>query len=533
MQRTILYPLTVLILLTITATCYSQNIFWLSGSWQGKAYFPGSAASQNYSVLLKVYNIKGNKFEGIITIMQPSDTSVRFDSRISGTVYNTYLIIKREKILYIRNAPNIQWKVSCNNCSPPHMFFSIKKGKFFFGGEQEDCYKECNGITEFSKDMTEFDSSAKESIYALINGPQKPEITTASIAENKPPKETTASLSQEENPIAQRIILIPAGPITLTEHNTTSLLLPKTTSSLQKHPFVVIKASEPKRIPVLAAGAIVLSKHNTSLLLPQKLSFSLQRTRPSIIFKEAEHKRVPVLAAGAIVLSKHNTSLLLPQKGSFSLQRTHPSMILKEAERKRVPVLPAGDIVSVKRSTNLPKFEKVSYTLQRSTPSMVIKEGTQPLAKNKIPSTVDTISLSGRKTSSLTEKGPPVIHDITPVLPAGYAERKKNIVRTLIVNTDSIVLRVYDNGVVDGDIISVIYNDQVVIDKLSLTARALEIKIPVNKTEINSLVFHAHNLGEFPPNTAKLEIIYGNKKEELTVASDLTASSTIDVVRER
>ena len=99
------------------------------------------------------------------------------------------------------------------------------------------------------------------------------------------------------------------------------------------------------------------------------------------------------------------------------------------------------------------------------------------------------------------------------------------------MNTDSILLRVYDNGVVDGDIASVIYNDRVVVDKLSLTAHALEIKIPVNKSGINTLVFHAHNLGEFPPNTAKLEILYNNKKEELTVASDLTVSSTINVVR--
>jgi len=83
--------------------------------------------------------------------------------------------------------------------------------------------------------------------------------------------------------------------------------------------------------------------------------------------------------------------------------------------------------------------------------------------------------------------------------------------------------------VIDGDIASVIYNDRVVVDKLSLTARALEIKIPVNKSEINTLVFHAHNLGEFPPNTAKLEILYGDKKEELTVSSDLTVSSTIDI----
>jgi hypothetical protein len=117
-------------------------------------------------------------------------------------------------------------------------------------------------------------------------------------------------------------------------------------------------------------------------------------------------------------------------------------------------------------------------------------------------------------------------------LPAGYTERKKNVIRTLTVNTDTVVLRVYDNGVVDGDIVSVVYNDNVVIDKLSLTTRAVEVKIPVNTSQINTLVFHAHNLGEFPPNTAKLEIIYGNKKEELTVSSDLTVSSTIDIVRQ-
>src|SRR5262249_22026815 len=110
-----------------------------------------------------------------------------------------------------------------------------------------------------------------------------------------------------------------------------------------------------------------------------------------------------------------------------------------------------------------------------------------------------------------------------------YAERKKNIVRTMYVNTDSILLRVYDNGVVDGDIVSVVYNDQVVVNKLSLTARALEIKIPVKKQGINTLVFHAHNLGEFPPNTAKLEVLYGNKKEELTLSSDFTVSSAIDI----
>jgi hypothetical protein len=269
---------------------------------------------------------------------------------------------------------------------------------------------------------------------------------------------------------------LPAGAITLTEHNTASLLLKAPTGPLQKNLSMKIKERGPKRIPVLSAGPIVLSKHSTDLFLSQKQSYSLSHKTPSIIImKEPEQKRISVLSVGTIVLLKHNTDLFLPQKQLYSLQRTTPSIILRETEQKRVPVLAAGEIVSVKL----------------------------------------------------------VQHDTIAVLPAGYAERKKNVIRTLMVNTDSVILRVYDNGVVDGDIVSVIYNDQVVIDKLSLTTRALEVKIQVNKTGINNLVFHAHNLGEFPPNTAKLEILYGNKKEELTVASDLTVSSTIDIVHKQ
>ena len=130
---------------------YAQNIFWLNGSWEGKAYFPGSDGWQSYDAVLKVYNIKANKFEGIIAIMQSSDTSVRFDSRISGIVYDKYLIIKREKILYVKNAPGIQWKVSCNNCKPPHMIFSIEKEKFFLGEKEKIATKNVMELPNFQK----------------------------------------------------------------------------------------------------------------------------------------------------------------------------------------------------------------------------------------------------------------------------------------------------------------------------------------------------------------------------------------------
>jgi len=170
---------------------------------------------------------------------------------------------------------------------------------------------------------------------------------------------------------------------------------------------------------------------------------------------------------------------------------------------KKFEVLPAGE-VTLAAHANAIAMNKPAYPLKKNTSLQVKKNVVVPVPKT-------------------------IAKDTVSALPTGYAERKKNVIKTLTVNTDSIMLRVYDNGVVDGDIVSVIYNDKVVIDKLSLTSHAVVVKIPVNKTGINTLVFHAHNLGEFPPNTALLEILYGTKKEELTVSSDLTVSSTIDI----
>jgi hypothetical protein len=108
-----------------------------------------------------------------------------------------------------------------------------------------------------------------------------------------------------------------------------------------------------------------------------------------------------------------------------------------------------------------------------------------------------------------------------------YEKRETKLVKTYIVTTDSVLLRVFDNGAIDGDTVSVFYNDVVVINRLGLTSRAFEINIPVNKTGDNKVVLYAHNLGEIPPNSALLEIYSGKRVYSLNVTSDLTTSSGI------
>src|SRR6266496_78484 len=431
--RKILYLLTIFLMLTVASNAQSA---WLQRSWRGRAYILGNNP-QNYDILLMINKVKGKDFEGVMQTFQPADPSVHFDTKVSGIVYDKYLLI------------NIgTWKVKCATCKPQSLAFSIEGKKLFLKGEAKGCSQECTWITVFSIDMDEFDLSLQQSLYASIDKVETPEPDTATVAQNTKPLPDTIATPQQE------------------------------------------KSLTTERIAVLPAGTIVLSERNNALPVLQKLSASLNKN-PSLKMQEniQEPQRIAVLPAGTIVSSEHNSAPLITQTPPASLDKT-PVMTI---------------------NVNIPH--------------------------HKIPSSLDTIAVSGGKDSSVAKKSnpalkkssPALIRDTVSFLPAGYAERKKNVVRTLIVNTDSIVLRVYDNGVVDGDIVSVVYNDRVVVDKLSLTSRALVITIPVNKSGINTLVFHAHNLGEFPPNTAKLEILYGNKKEELTVSSDLTVSSTIDI----
>ncbi|MEP7317496.1 MAG: hypothetical protein ABI921_02105 [Panacibacter sp.] len=446
MQRFIRSFFLIILVLTITSTSYAQNILWLQGTWNGKAYLPGSKARQLYNIQLIISNIKGNKFEGIIKSIQPSDTSVHFDSKISGIVYEKYLIINRNKIIYVKDPADAHWQLSCNNCKPPHMIFSMENGKFSFSGEVKDCFSTCNGISEFSKATDELDTQGKESLFAFVNNSKIAEPGSISFTQN----------------------ITPAPADTLLANGNTAIEL---------------------RIAVLPAGQIVLSQHSKALSVSSK---------PPVLLNN-----IPSLKIA---------------------QNTFPE--------KRIALLPAGNIIKVKRQAASIQPQKPVRLLQENG-SLTVKQNNKiPLPKK--PFTVDTIvALSYNNVAKVVPKvSTELIRDTVALLPAGYNERKKEVVKTITVNTDSVTLIVYDNGIVDGDIVSVVYNNKVVIDKLSLTTRALTIKIPVTITGINTLVFHAHNLGEFPPNTAKLEILYGNKKEELLLSSDYTVSSAINIIRQ-
>lgn len=116
--------------------------------------------------------------------------------------------------------------------------------------------------------------------------------------------------------------------------------------------------------------------------------------------------------------------------------------------------------------------------------------------------------------------------NVTP-LPAEFDKRASSILQTVSVENSTVHIELYDNGEIDGDSVSVIYNSEVLLLHKRLSDKPLSLDIPVKEDAVNELIMYADNLGTIPPNTALMVVRDGNKRYEVRITSDLKKSGTI------
>lgn len=115
-----------------------------------------------------------------------------------------------------------------------------------------------------------------------------------------------------------------------------------------------------------------------------------------------------------------------------------------------------------------------------------------------------------------------------------FTNRKKVITHIVEVESDSIRVDVYDNGEIDGDIISLFYNDQLILSNQKLTHRSIRMNLVLDPSkESNEISMFAENLGLIPPNTALMLINDGINKFEIPVSSTLEKNATISIRRKQ
>src|SRR5215218_9514558 len=117
-----------------------------------------------------------------------------------------------------------------------------------------------------------------------------------------------------------------------------------------------------------------------------------------------------------------------------------------------------------------------------------------------------------------------------PVINQEYQQRETTVQKEIEVASDSVQVDFYDNGEIDGDSISVFFNDQLLGANLMLSTRSVHMDVKLDTTkEFNQLAMFANNLGALPPNTALMIIYDGQKRHEIRLSSSLDKSGAVRI----
>lgn len=117
--------------------------------------------------------------------------------------------------------------------------------------------------------------------------------------------------------------------------------------------------------------------------------------------------------------------------------------------------------------------------------------------------------------------------------PVSTAQRTLKTLQTVYVTGDTLLISLYDNGVVDGDTVSVHLNGQQLLTRVRLTETFEKKKVVLSPLmEENEFILIADNLGTLPPNTGLLVIQDGATRHPVYFSADLQTNARI-LIRKR
>jgi hypothetical protein len=171
--------------------------------------------------------------------------------------------------------------------------------------------------------------------------------------------------------------------------------------------------------------------------------------------------------------------------------------------------------------------------------------------ETKLMSTLQELNLANTLVFTKTEKLPIKREKPTRVPPAVTDDRKKptdtiqaaadlanretEIIQRVFFKSDSLVIKLYDHGVIDGDTVSVVLNGKVIAANKRLTGKPMQSVIHVTPDLGDSLllVMYAESLGTIPPNTGVLIVMDGDDRYEIRFEGTKQKSSAILLTRKR
>jgi len=108
--------------------------------------------------------------------------------------------------------------------------------------------------------------------------------------------------------------------------------------------------------------------------------------------------------------------------------------------------------------------------------------------------------------------------------------RELKLTKTIILDTSNIKLQFYDDAEVDGDTITVLVNNKLLLYQQRLTEKPLTIYFSAFPGTEYELIMYADNLGLIPPNTALMVVTAGEKRYDVYLSSSEQKSASVKFV---
>jgi len=120
------------------------------------------------------------------------------------------------------------------------------------------------------------------------------------------------------------------------------------------------------------------------------------------------------------------------------------------------------------------------------------------------------------------------------VIDSEYKQRENVVSKEITVSSDSLKVDFFDNGEIDGDSISIFYNNKLIAFNRILSTKAVHFTVALDTTrQVNEITMFADNLGSIPPNTALMVVTDGKKRYEIPMASNLQRNATLKIRRKK
>jgi hypothetical protein len=105
-------------------------------------------------------------------------------------------------------------------------------------------------------------------------------------------------------------------------------------------------------------------------------------------------------------------------------------------------------------------------------------------------------------------------------VPVNTRSRENELVKTITVTHEDISVRLYDNGEIDGDTISVYLDGKPILTNKGLSTVPITVHVKLDESSPeHTLVMVAENLGRIPPNTSLMIVQDGDDRYQVSITS--------------